>query len=91
MLTYAMFADVLEFGLANKLTQIVTVTDARIERILRRANWPLQRIGDAVEIGDTRAIAGLLDISWDVLARVRSLGGLDGPVWWTPVSPTPSV
>ena len=91
VLTYEMFAGVVEFGLANKLTQIVTVTDARIERILRRANWPLQRIGDAVEIGDTRAIAGLLDISWDVLARVRSRGGLKGPVLWAPVSPTPSV
>lgn len=90
LLTYELFAGVVEFGLANNLTHIVTVTDARLERILRRANWPLQRLGDAVEIGDTRAIAGLLDISSDVLARLRSRGNLKGPVLWKPVAPTQS-
>ncbi|HVT25496.1 MAG TPA: acyl-homoserine-lactone synthase [Rhizomicrobium sp.] len=90
ILTYELFAGVVEFGLANNLTHIVTVTDARLERILRRSNWPLQRMGDTVEIGDTRAVAGLLDISSDVLARLRSRSGLKGPVLWVPVSPTPS-
>jgi acyl homoserine lactone synthase len=87
LLTYELFAGVVEFGLARNLTHIVTVTDARLERILRRANWPLQRMGDAIQIGDTRAVAGLLDISFDVLARLRSRGGLKGPVLWVPVSP----
>jgi acyl homoserine lactone synthase len=90
LLTYELFAGVVEFGLANNLTHIVTVTDARLERILRRANWPLQRIGEAIQIGDTRAVAGLLDISSDVLVRLRSRGGLKGPVLWAPVVPTQS-
>jgi len=90
VLTYELFAGVVEFGLANNLTHIVTVTDARLERILRRSNWPLQRMGEAIQIGDTRAVAGLLDISSDVLTRLRSRGGLKGPVLWMPVSPTPS-
>ena len=87
LLTYELFAGVVEFGLANNLSHIVTVTDARLERLLRRASWPLQRFGDTVQIGDTRAVAGLLDISWDVLARLRSRGGLKGPVLWMPVAP----
>jgi acyl homoserine lactone synthase len=35
--TYALFAGMVEFGLAHGLQKIVTVTDARMERILRRA------------------------------------------------------
>lgn len=37
--TYELFAGMLEFGLSRHLTDIVTVTDTRIERILRRAGW----------------------------------------------------
>jgi acyl homoserine lactone synthase len=90
LLTYELFAGVVEFGLANNLTHIVTVTDARLERILRRANWPLQRMGEMIQIGDTRAVAGLLDISTDVLTRLRSRGGLKCPVLWAPVAPAQS-
>lgn len=35
--TYELFAAMIEFGLSMRLTEIVTVTDARMERILRRA------------------------------------------------------
>lgn len=90
VLTYELFAGVVEFGLANNLTHIVTVTDSRLERILRRANWPLQRLGESVQIGDTRAVAGRLDISADVLGRLRSRGGIKGPVLWVPVVPMQS-
>lgn len=74
--TYELLVGLLEFGLANGIRQIVTVTDARMERILRRANWPLQRLGDPVVIGDTRALAGTVDISIDILQRLRSRAGL---------------
>src|SRR5580692_3560926 len=43
--TYELFAGMIEFGLSRQLSDIVTVTDARMERILRRAGWPLRRIG----------------------------------------------
>ncbi len=33
--TYELFAGMIEFGLSRHLTEIVTVTDARMERILR--------------------------------------------------------
>src|SRR3546814_12704268 len=38
--TYELFAGMIEFGLARGLADIVTVTDLRMERILRRAAWP---------------------------------------------------
>lgn len=83
--TYELFAGMIEFGLSRYLTDIVTVTDVRMERILRRAGWPLRRIGISQRIGNTTALAGYLDVSQDVLAAVRSAGNLSGPVLWVPV------
>lgn len=61
MATYMLFAGMIEFGLARSLIDIVTVTDVRVERILRRAGWPLRRIGEPRLIGETKAVAGYLD------------------------------
>ncbi|WGR73792.1 MULTISPECIES: acyl-homoserine-lactone synthase [unclassified Bradyrhizobium] len=83
--TYELFAGMIEFGLSRQLTNIVTVTDARMERILRRAGWPLRRIGEARRIGSTLAVAGYLDISTESLAHVWSAGKFRTPVLWKPV------
>jgi acyl homoserine lactone synthase len=83
--TYELFTGMVEFGLARNLNWIVTVTDARMERILRRAGWPLERIGRALPIGNTTAVAGYLEISRAALARLRQAGGFKGPVLWAPV------
>ena len=78
--TYELFAGMIEFGLSRRLTDIVTVTDARMERILQRAGWPLRRLGQPRSIGKTIAIAGYLDVSPESLARVRDAGGFQRPV-----------
>jgi N-acyl-L-homoserine lactone synthetase len=83
--TYELFAAMIEFGLSRQLTDIVTVTDARMERILRRAGWALRRIGVPHKLGNTLAVAGYLEISGETLAKVREAGGLPGPVLWAPV------
>jgi acyl homoserine lactone synthase len=84
--TYELFAGMIEFGLSRQLTEIVTVTDARMERILRRAGWPLRRIGEPRALGNTLAVAGYLEVSIESLARVVAAGGLQGPVLWAPVT-----
>jgi acyl homoserine lactone synthase len=83
--TYELFAGMVEFGLSRKLSSIVTVTDVRVERILRRAQWPLKRIGAPRRIGNTKAVAGHLEISAAALIRLRTGGDLRGPVLWRPV------
>ncbi len=83
--TYELFAGMIEFGLSRRLTDIVTVTDVRMERILRRAGWPLVRIGEPTMLDATLAVAGYLKVSVDGLARVRSNGDLRRPVLWAPV------
>jgi acyl homoserine lactone synthase len=83
--TAEMFAGMIEFGLARSLVDIVTVTDVRVERILRRAGWPLRRISDPTTFGSTKALVGYLEISLEALASVRCIGGITGPVLWKPV------
>jgi acyl homoserine lactone synthase len=84
--TYELFAGMIEFGLSRQLSEIVTVTDVRMERILRRAGWPLRRIGKPRALGNTLAVAGYLETSIESLACVRTAGGLTGPVLWAPVT-----
>jgi acyl homoserine lactone synthase len=76
--TYELFAGMIEFGLMRQLTDIVTVTDARMERILRRARRPLRRLGSPRPIGKTIAVAGYLEVSRERLQCVREAGRLDG-------------
>ncbi|OWK19814.1 conjugal transfer protein TraI [Mesorhizobium amorphae CCBAU 01583] len=83
--TYELFAGMIELGLSRQLSNIVTVTDLRMERILRRAGWPLNRIGEPQTIGVTRALAGYLEVSPPMLQVVRQNGGIGGPVLWAPV------
>ncbi|MGY8665340.1 acyl-homoserine-lactone synthase [Bradyrhizobium sp. UFLA05-109] len=83
--TYELFAAMIEFGLSRRLNNIVTVTDVRMERILKRAGWPLHRIAVPCSIGNTLAVAGHLEISAEALQKVRNSGALSGPVLWTPV------
>lgn len=82
--TYELSASMIEFGLSPQLSNIVT--DARMERILRRAGWPLRRIGEPRKLGSTLAVAGYLDVSTESLANIRAAGGLQGPVLWAPVA-----
>lgn len=83
--TYELFAGMVEFGLAHGVVKILTVTDVRMERILRRATWPLDRLGRPRSIGTTMAVAGYLEVSQVALIRLREAGGLRGPVLWAPV------
>lgn len=83
--TYELFAGMVEFGLSRGLTDIVTVTDVLMERILRRASWPLRRLSQPKSFGRSRAVAGYLEVSPDSLGRIRAAGQLKGPTLWSPV------
>ncbi|WP_026622185.1 acyl homoserine lactone synthase (plasmid) [Ensifer sp. WSM1721] len=70
--TLTMFAGIIEWSVANRFTEIVTVTDLRFERILARACWPLQRIGEPTMIGATVAVAGTLPANADTFMKLRT-------------------
>ena len=44
--TFLLFAAMIEWGQQHDLQAIATVTDLRMERILRRAGWHLDRLGN---------------------------------------------
>ncbi|GGC94003.1 acyl-homoserine-lactone synthase [Chelatococcus reniformis] len=79
-MTFVMLAAVLEWGLYGKLDAVVTVTDTRFERILKRASWPLERFAPPQQIGNTQAVAGRLPIAQSALSAVRQAGDLAAPV-----------
>ena len=73
--TYDLLIGVLRFGLFNGISTIACVVDARMERILRRAGWQLDRLGPARRIGNTIALAGQLDVSAQILRKLEARAG----------------
>lgn len=78
--TFMLLSAVVEWGLISRSRGIVTVTDLRMERILRRAGWTLERIGTPQSMGTVTALAGTLEVSEAVAQRIRHAGGLEMPV-----------
>ncbi|MGY4325746.1 N-acyl-L-homoserine lactone synthetase [Bradyrhizobium sp. LB7.2] len=76
--TFLLFAAMLEWGQQHNLQAIATVTDLRMERILRRAGWQLDRLGMPRQIGSTKAVAGLLPITKEALGAIRAAGQISG-------------
>jgi N-acyl-L-homoserine lactone synthetase len=74
--TYDLLIGVLKFALSSGITTIACVVDVRMERILRRAGWQLERLGPARRIGNTIAMAGQLDVSEQVLRQLEARMGL---------------
>ena len=69
-----------EVAVLAGLTQVVTVTDWRVFRILRAAGSNPQVIGRAQRIGDTMTCAALFDVGEGPLAAFRAALGVDQPV-----------
>lgn len=69
--TLAMFAGIVEWSIFNGYSEILTAADVRFERLLRRAGWPLKRLGPPVQINETRSIAGALPADWESFDRLR--------------------
>jgi acyl homoserine lactone synthase len=69
--TLTMFAAIIEWSMGQGYSEIVTGTDVRFERILKRAGWPMRRIGEPRRLGNTLAVAGLLPVDQESFERVR--------------------
>jgi acyl homoserine lactone synthase len=82
--TFALFAAMIEAARGSGVARIVTVTDTRMERILRRAGWPLVRIAAPQQVGPTMAVAGFLDPSEQALHSLYEHADVNGPVLMAP-------
>lgn len=75
--TSAILAAAHEFALSIGLTQIVSVYDVRIERVLKRAGCMITRVGVPARIGNCLAVAGLFEMSETVLDGILASAGMD--------------
>lgn len=78
--TFVLFAAMIESLALLDADSIVTVTDTRMERILRRAGWPLERLAAPQRVGKTMALAGYLHGSGETLERMYREARVEGPV-----------
>ncbi|MBW7851408.1 MAG: conjugal transfer protein TraI [Rhodospirillales bacterium] len=75
-----LMAGMLEFGLFTGLRAYVSVSNIRMEPIMRRAGWKPIRLGGTIETGTDTAAAEWLEVSRTFLVRVRDRAGVIGPV-----------
>ena len=88
--TYELLIGVLQFSLAHDIEAIVCVVDLRMERVLRRAGWHMQRLGPARRIGKTIAVAGRLDVSEHLLRQLEDLAEDSRPAAGVPPARVPA-
>lgn len=70
--TLELFQGILKFGLCYGYKKIITVTDVRIERIFKLSGWPLERITEVKQVGNTRALVGYLNINQDYHDKIQA-------------------
>lgn len=70
----------LEVGLRHGLEHFVSVSDIRIEPLLRRAGWPPRRLGLTRATTTDTVAAEIFEVSQRALDEVRSKSGIDHPL-----------
>jgi len=70
----------LEFGVDRGLKAYVSVSDIRMEPIMRRADWDPKRLGGTIATGTDTAAAERLTVSQEYLIRVRKRAAVEGNI-----------
>lgn len=78
--TSEIFCAVVEFCIAHKCDEVVTVYDARIGRLLPRLGCHPTWQSRKMRIGKTVTMAGRFDANSEVLRRMRKINGIQGSV-----------
>ncbi|MGL1920830.1 MAG: GNAT family N-acetyltransferase [Hyphomicrobiales bacterium] len=71
--TGELLCGIYEFALENNVTEMVSVFDIFIERILKRAGCEFERLGDAIRIGKVKAVAASFPMSYEILENIRTI------------------
>lgn len=78
-LTGRLLAAVYETGLYAGLSHVVTVIDVRMERVMRRAGCPMERLGPVVTIGKVGTVATLVPTTREAVLQIHERNGIEGP------------
>jgi N-acyl-L-homoserine lactone synthetase len=69
--TGELLSGIVEVGIRAGLEFVVTVMDVSVERVLRRAGCPCERLGPPRRIGKGLAMAGLFEMTPGLLENIR--------------------
>lgn len=75
-----LLCGIYEHALANGITEIWTVYDIRIDRLLRSCGCESSWKSRPHPVGNTKAIAARFPMTWQALAKIRKAGGITGSV-----------
>ena len=80
--TCEMMVAILEYGRDSGISDVISVIDPLMDRILKRSNnAPYGYIGETVQMGKTRAMAALNDCTDERIDNVREFAGITGDVF----------
>jgi acyl homoserine lactone synthase len=82
--TTELMCGILEYAQASGISDIITVIDPVMDRILHRSdNAPYDYVGRTAEMGKVRALAALIDTGQERIDRVRAFAGVEGDIFVT--------
>lgn len=80
--TCELMAASLEYARNSGITDIVTVIDPIMNRVLKRSDCaPYDYVGSTKPMGKVAAMAALLDCTEDRITRIRNFAGIEGNVF----------
>lgn len=80
--TSELMAGSLEYARASGISDIVTVIDPVMNRVLKRSDCaPYGYVGKTTRMGKVSAMAALLDCTEDRITRIRNFAGIEGDVF----------
>ncbi|MDC0738510.1 acyl-homoserine-lactone synthase [Cognatishimia sp. SS12] len=80
--TSELMLGILEYAQASGITDIITVIDPIMDRVLKRSNnAPHGYVGQTVPMGKVKALAALLDCTDERIQRVREFADIKGEIF----------
>ncbi|RKT34594.1 acyl homoserine lactone synthase [Roseovarius halotolerans] len=77
-----LMAGIAEYAFNSGISDVISVVDPAMDRILKRCdNAPYGYIGKTVQMGKTKALAALSDITEERIARIRAFAGITGEIF----------
>lgn len=71
-----------EYAYDSGISDVISVVDPAMDRVMKRCNnAPYDYLGKTVQMGKTRALAALSDITEGRIARIRNFAGITGNIF----------
>ena len=77
-----LMAGIAEYAMMSGISDVISVVDPAMDRVMKRCNnAPYDYLGQTVQMGKTKALAALSDITESRIARIRNFAGIEGDIF----------